>query len=85
MTPPFDMAVVNDIDRFHLAGDTIDRIPKLGYLAAYVKRLIPDRLIEHREYIAVHGTCRISAGGSGRNVQVFGRSGDPEKDGKSQV
>lgn len=54
-TTPFDMAVRNDIDRFHLVADVIDRVPKLGTIAAYVKQAIRDRLIEHREYIAKYG------------------------------
>lgn len=54
-TTPFDMAVLNDIDRFHLVADVIDRVPKLGYHAAYVKQAIRDKLIEHREYITEHG------------------------------
>lgn len=54
-TTPFDMAVRNDIDRFHLAGDVIDRVPSLGYLAAYAKQRIRDKLIEHRQYINAHG------------------------------
>jgi xylulose-5-phosphate/fructose-6-phosphate phosphoketolase len=54
-TTPFDMVVRNDLDRFHLAGDVIDRVPKLGYLAAYAKQAIRDKLIEHKEYIVEHG------------------------------
>lgn len=54
-TTPFDMAVRNDIDRFHLVGDVIDRVPSLGYVAAYAKQLIRDKLIEHRQYITEHG------------------------------
>ena len=54
-TTPFDMVVLNDLDRFHLAGDVIDRVPKFGHIAAYVKQLVRDRLIEHREYITKHG------------------------------
>ena len=54
-TTPFDMVVRNDMDRFHLAGDVIDRVPKLGYHAAYAKQAIRDKLIEHREYITTHG------------------------------
>jgi xylulose-5-phosphate/fructose-6-phosphate phosphoketolase len=54
-TTPFDMVVRNDLDRFHLAGDVIDRVPKLGYLCAYAKQAIRDRLIDHKEYIAEHG------------------------------
>jgi xylulose-5-phosphate/fructose-6-phosphate phosphoketolase len=54
-TTPFDMAVRNDMDRFHLVGDVIDRVPKLGYHAAYAKQAIRDKLIEHKEYITTHG------------------------------
>jgi xylulose-5-phosphate/fructose-6-phosphate phosphoketolase len=54
-TTPFDMAVRNDIDRFHLVGDVVDRVPKLGSVAAYAKQLIRDKLIEHRQYIHEHG------------------------------
>ncbi len=54
-TTPFDMAVRNEIDRFHLVADVIDRVPKLGYLAAYLKQHVRDRLIEHREYIERYG------------------------------
>ncbi len=54
-TTPFDMAVLNDLDRFHLVIDVIDRVPTLGYKAAYLKQLMRDKLIEHHEYIARHG------------------------------
>ncbi|MDT8383834.1 MAG: phosphoketolase family protein [Gammaproteobacteria bacterium] len=54
-TTPFDMAVLNDLDRFHLVGDVIDRVPKLGYVAAYTKQFIRDKLIEHQHYIRQHG------------------------------
>jgi xylulose-5-phosphate/fructose-6-phosphate phosphoketolase len=54
-TTPFDMAVRNDIDRFHLVADVIDRVPKLGYQAAYLKQFVRDKLIEHSEYIVRHG------------------------------
>jgi xylulose-5-phosphate/fructose-6-phosphate phosphoketolase len=46
-TTPFDMVVRNNLDRFHLASDVIDRLPKLGYLAAYAKQALRDKLIEH--------------------------------------
>ena len=55
ITTPFDMAVLNDMDRFHLAGDAIDRLPQLGASAAYVKQMLSDRLTEHRRYIREHG------------------------------
>ncbi len=54
-TTPFDMAVRNDIDRFDLVADVIDRVPKLGYQAAYLKQFVRDKLIEHEEYIVLHG------------------------------
>jgi xylulose-5-phosphate/fructose-6-phosphate phosphoketolase len=54
-TTPFDMVVLNDLDRFHLAGDVIDRLPQLGYRTAYAKQTIRDKLIEHRLYIRQHG------------------------------
>ena len=54
-TTPFDMVVLNDIDRFHLVADVIDRVPKLGPMAAYAKQAIRDKLIEHSQYIAAVG------------------------------
>ncbi|MCL4800837.1 MAG: phosphoketolase family protein [Burkholderiales bacterium] len=54
-TTPFDMTVLNDLDRFHLVADVIDRVDKLGYAAAYVKQMMRDKLIEHREYITRTG------------------------------
>jgi len=54
-TTPFDMVVLNDLDRFHLVNDVIDRVPKLGYVAAYTKQFIRDKLIEHQQYITEHG------------------------------
>ncbi len=54
-TTPFDMAVRNDLDRFHLVGDVIERVPKLGHLAAYTKQFVRDKLIEHRQYITEYG------------------------------
>ena len=57
-TTPFDMAVRNDLDRYHLVADVIDRVPKLGYLAAYLKQTVRDKRIEHKEYIAKYGQDR---------------------------
>ena len=54
-TTPFDMVVRNDLDRFHLVADVIDRVPKLGYVAAYAKQAVRDKLIEHKEYITKYG------------------------------
>ncbi|MGZ8452013.1 MAG: phosphoketolase family protein, partial [Candidatus Binatia bacterium] len=49
---PFDMVVMNDLDRFHLVADVIDRVAQLGPKAAYAKQAIRDKLIEHKQYIA---------------------------------
>jgi xylulose-5-phosphate/fructose-6-phosphate phosphoketolase len=54
-TTPFDMVVRNDLDRFHLVGDVIDRVPKLGPKAAYVKQALRDKLLDHKEYIEKYG------------------------------
>jgi xylulose-5-phosphate/fructose-6-phosphate phosphoketolase len=54
-TTPFDMVVRNDLDRFHLVGDVIDRVPGLGAGAAHVKQMLRDKLVEHREYICRRG------------------------------
>ena len=54
-TTPFDMAVRNEIDRFHLVADVFDRVAKLGATAAYAKQAIRDRLIEHTQHIATYG------------------------------
>jgi xylulose-5-phosphate/fructose-6-phosphate phosphoketolase len=54
-TTPFDMVVRNDLDRYHLVMDVIDRVPGLGSRAAYVKQAMRDRRIEHRGYIERHG------------------------------
>jgi xylulose-5-phosphate/fructose-6-phosphate phosphoketolase len=54
-TTPFDMVVLNDMDRFHIVGDVIDRVPQLGARAAYAKQAIRDKLIEHTQYIHKYG------------------------------
>jgi xylulose-5-phosphate/fructose-6-phosphate phosphoketolase len=54
-TTPFDMVVLNEMDRFHLVQDVIDRLPQLGARAAYAKQRIRDALLEHKNYIAEHG------------------------------
>jgi len=54
-TTPFDMTVRNDLDRFHLVGDVIDRVPGLASRAAYVKQMLRDKLIDHKQYIEKHG------------------------------
>nr|MBA2461185.1 phosphoketolase [Actinomycetota bacterium] len=54
-TTPFDMVVRNDLDRFHLAMDAIDRLPQLGGDGAYAKQELEHQLIEHRNHIATYG------------------------------
>ncbi len=54
-TTPFDMAVLNDLDRFHLAMDVANRVPELAGQAAYLKQHMRDKLTEHRRYITQHG------------------------------
>ncbi|WP_276482119.1 phosphoketolase [Paraflavitalea pollutisoli] len=55
ITTPFDMTVLNDLDRFHLVQDVIDRLPALGSQASYLKQAMQDKLIQHRNYINEHG------------------------------
>ena len=54
-TTPFDMVVLNDLDRFHLVMDVIDRLPNLGAKAAYVKQTLRDKLADHKNYIHKYG------------------------------
>jgi len=54
-TTHFDMAVLNDIDRFHLAGDVVDRVPRLARIGAHFKQSLRDKLIEHKNYIRTYG------------------------------
>ncbi|ASY57014.1 phosphoketolase family protein [Sinorhizobium sp. CCBAU 05631] len=62
-TTPFDMVVLNELDRFHLVSDVIDRLPQLGARAAYFKQAIQAKLIEHREYIEKYGDDMPSISG----------------------
>ena len=54
-TTPFDMTVMNDLDRFHLAGDVVDRVPKLARVGGHFKQFLRNKLIEHKQYIHEHG------------------------------
>jgi xylulose-5-phosphate/fructose-6-phosphate phosphoketolase len=54
-TTPFDMVVLNDLDRFHLVADVIDRVPALGARAAHVKQFVRDKLLDHKAYIHRYG------------------------------
>ena len=51
MTTPFDMTVLNDMDRFHLVLDTLHRLPDLGPEAPLLKERLESKLIEHKQYI----------------------------------
>ncbi|MCF2489318.1 phosphoketolase [Dyadobacter sp. CY347] len=54
-TTPFDMVVLNDLDRFHLVSDVIDRLTDLGSKGAYIKQYLRDKLLDHKAYIEMHG------------------------------
>ena len=81
-TTPFDMCVLNDLDRFHLVQDVIDRVPQLGARAAYAKQAIRDKLIEHQQYIAEHGDDmpEVSSWTWGQQEAAAGRSSSTEAD-----
>jgi xylulose-5-phosphate/fructose-6-phosphate phosphoketolase len=54
-TTPFDMTVMNDLDRYHLAGDVVDRTPRLQRVGAHFKQFLRDKLVEHKQYVHEHG------------------------------
>jgi xylulose-5-phosphate/fructose-6-phosphate phosphoketolase len=54
-TTPFDMTVMNDLDRFHLVCDVIDRVPRLRDIAAYTKQEMRNKILAHKQYIAKYG------------------------------
>jgi xylulose-5-phosphate/fructose-6-phosphate phosphoketolase len=54
-TTPFDMTIMNDLDRFHLAGDVVDRVPKLKNIGGRFKQLLRNKLVEHKQYIREYG------------------------------
>jgi xylulose-5-phosphate/fructose-6-phosphate phosphoketolase len=55
ITTPFDMAVLNDMDRFHLVMDTLARLPQMGARADHLRQKLQDKLVEHKQYIDKHG------------------------------
>jgi xylulose-5-phosphate/fructose-6-phosphate phosphoketolase len=55
ITTPFDMTVLNDLDRFHLVMDAVDRLPQTGTEGVYLKQQLRDKLIEHKQYIDRYG------------------------------
>jgi xylulose-5-phosphate/fructose-6-phosphate phosphoketolase len=54
-TTPFDMTVLNELDRFHLASSVVDRVPRLAKIGAHFKQMLRDKLVEHRHFIEEHG------------------------------
>jgi xylulose-5-phosphate/fructose-6-phosphate phosphoketolase len=54
-TTPFDMTVLNDLDRFHLAADAVDRVPRLQRRGGHFKQFVRNKLVEHKQYIQEHG------------------------------
>jgi xylulose-5-phosphate/fructose-6-phosphate phosphoketolase len=54
-TTHFDMAVLNDLDRFHLAADVVDRVPRLERTGAHFKQFVRNKLVDHKEYITRYG------------------------------
>jgi xylulose-5-phosphate/fructose-6-phosphate phosphoketolase len=54
-TTPFDMTVLNDLDRFHLASDVIDRVPGLQAIGGHVKQMLREKRIAHKQYVTTYG------------------------------
>jgi xylulose-5-phosphate/fructose-6-phosphate phosphoketolase len=55
ITTAFDMTVLNEMDRFHLVMDTIDRLPQIGARADHLRQQLRDKLVEHKQYIDRYG------------------------------
>jgi XFP C-terminal domain len=79
ITTPFDMTVLNDLDRFHLVMDTIDRVPQIGERGIYLKKQLRDKLIEHKRYIDLQGEDLPEI----RKLDVGRETGGPESDCRS--
>ncbi len=77
-TTPFDMVVMNDMDRFSLVNDVIDRVPKLASRAAYAKQALRDKLLEHKQHVAKYGDDMPEIAG-----WKWGQQGPVEKIGTS--
>ncbi len=73
-TTPFDVCVLNRLDRFHLVGDVIDRVPTLGARAAYFKQAVHEALIAHRQYVVEHGEDQPEISGWQWGQQGAGRA-----------
>lgn len=54
-TTPFDMVVLNELDRYHLVEEVVKRVPKLQNIGAYVTDYIEGKLVDHKNYICIHG------------------------------
>ena len=75
-TTPFDMVVLNRLDRFHLVMDVIERVPGLAAKAGHVTQLFRDKLTEHRHYVERHGEDMPEIQNWGWPHQTAARSGD---------
>ena len=79
-TTPFDMVVLNDLDRFHLFDDVIDRVPQLGSRAPLTpSRRSATKLLEHKQYIAEHGDDMPEITGWRWGKRAVTRPGPPPK------
>jgi xylulose-5-phosphate/fructose-6-phosphate phosphoketolase len=81
-TTPFDMCVLNQLDRFNLVKDVVERVPKLGERAAYVTQAINEKLIDHKHYVAEHGDDMPEINGWkwGQKGSAAGRASSTEGD-----
>ena len=71
-TTPFDMCVLNDLDRFHLVMDVIERVPKLTDIGAHVLQAMRDKLIDHKQYILnTVKICLKFVSGAGTQINLY--------------